>query len=180
MGYQDFRQIPIGGGSSTVFPFNAVLTISGVGNTPYVLIQDGSLLKSLQPSDKQAIVGLNENFTVTNGDNIWLELQFDSNGDFKAAPDGANINHGDTSLFDPTLAAWDSAGKPYLELNIDDPANPYEQYARILIAQVSGAGANTVILQRLTTNLIMNNSCIDFRAAQFPIPASYSPYIAPA
>jgi len=171
MSFLPFREMPCGGGSSSVFPFNVITTVSG--NSVFALVQDGDLLKSLRPSDKKEIVGLNQYFQVGDAYNIWLELQFNSDGGFKADPDGANINFGTLEDFDPSLSAWKE--NSYLELNTSDPNNNYQEYARVIIAQISGVGTpDFTAIQYLTTNLIMNYSCIDLRPAQFPIPSAYS------
>lgn len=177
MSFTQFRDMPCGGGGTTVFPFNVITIVSGDNNS-YALVQDGSLLKSLQPDDKQNIIGLNTYFQVNAGDNIWLELQFDDHGNFKPDPDGANINNGPIAQFNPALPAFSSEGNSFVQLNDDDPDNPYQQYAKILIAQISGVGTSSFTsIQRLSTNLIMNNSCIDFRATMYPIPSADTPYI---
>jgi len=148
---------------------------------------NSSLMKSLKPSDRQTITGLNPAppytehnpknwFDLIANDLIWLEITTSSTYTITAA---TIKSYGMGDVMDPTLDAWDASGDSFIcNDGAVAPAVPVQTKCRVVIAQsVPDADGKPTLTQLLRTHLLMTNCAIDGQAALFPFPAPYGPYI---
>jgi hypothetical protein len=161
------RMTPMGevAGPGGVAPFQVDLRVTAGGYEAYV--NSGDLRKSLQPSDKQSITGLQAWFTTVTNDLIFL--QGTVSGYTISACEVNSI--GDGGSFTATTGAWNTNAYVTKTAGTTGPQDAF----RYLIAQVVTAGTTPEslrVVQILDEHLLSRNTCIDGRPAIYPFPDS--------
>lgn len=123
------------------------------------------LFRSIVPDTLQIITGLLTEddpeeiddgwFSISDGDFVWLEVEFDEDGE----PTGASIEHGEAA-FDPSALPWESNSI----LEDDGETPPLQTIARKLLAYYND-GALTQCVDR---DQVLLDCIINGRAARYP------------
>lgn len=123
---------------------------------------DSVLFESPDPGSVVQVTGLLDSaasassggwFTISDGDNIWLEITLDSSG-----ITSAEIKHGSTAPGVP----WSSGGIT----ESDGGSPPKQTKARKVIAKFQ----NSTVSQYVFTNLVLFSGCFNGSAAKYPRP----------
>lgn len=177
MAQYSLRKMTIGGGtSSSDHPFKVTMRNHPTAENRYQALVNvnSSLMKSLKPDDRQIITGLDEWFELITTDVIWLGIVFTPGTTTITSASIDSYGLGDS--FDPTAAAW-SANNSYCEG--DGTAENEHQTSRVMIAYTfPGDDGSPTLHQTCYTHLVLQNMCIDLKAATFPMPSPYGPYVA--